>query len=166
MNLNLAATTPVPPCTPTNVSSSSTLLSISSVNNTGYTCYAYEWTAPNTGMVTLAFQFRNDPVTWYLDDVSVYDGGTEMLVNGGFESGSLSPWAVTFPNGPCVGGSPPGQLCNTTSHTGSYDYCDGCNTVADQVSQSFMATAGQVYVISFWLRTLSTVPVMTVLVTL
>ncbi len=166
MNLNWIATTPVAPCTPTNISSSSTLLSISSVNSTGYICYAYEWTALTTGNVTLAFQLRNDPSNWYLDDVSVYDGGIQILVNGGFESGSLSPWVVTFPNGFCQLASPSGQLCNALSHTGSYEYCDGCYGVADQVSQPFMATAGQVYVISFWLATGSTGSVMTALVTI
>ena len=116
--------------------------------------------------MTLAFLLRNDPSNWYLDDVSVYDGGTQMLVNGGFESGSLSPWVVTLPNGPCLFGSPHGQVCNTLSHTGSYDYCDGCNTVADEVSQSFMAIAGSTYVISFWLSTGSIGSVMTPLVTI
>ncbi len=156
----------MPPCQPTNVGSSSTLLSISSVTSTVYTCYAYEWTAPTTGTVTLAFQLRNDPSNWYLDDVSVYDGGTQMLVNGGFETGSLSPWVVTFPNGICQLSSPSGQVCSTFPHTGTYDYCDGCNSVADQVSQSFMATTGQVYIISFWLKAGSNGTVITALATI
>ncbi len=156
----------MPPCQPTNVDSSSTLLSISLVNSTGYICYAYEWTASTTGAVTLAFQLRNDPSDWYLDDVSVYDGSIQMLVNGGFESGSLSPWVVTFPNGICQLASPSGQVCNTLPHTGTHDYCDGCHSVADQLNQSFMATAGQVYIISFWLGTGSTGSVITALVTI
>ncbi len=53
--------------------------------------YAYEWTASTTGTGTVAFKLRNDPSDWYLDDVSVYDRTIQILVNGGFESGSLSP---------------------------------------------------------------------------
>jgi hypothetical protein len=121
------------PCAPTDVGSS------------------YKWTSPTTGTVTLAFQFRNDPDYWYLDDVSVYDGGTQMLVNGDFETGSLSPWVRTFPNGTCPG--VPGKICSTNSYNGNYNYCDGCNTIPDQLSQSFMATTGHVYVVSFWLAT-------------
>jgi hypothetical protein len=155
----------MPPCTPTNVGSSSTLLSISSMSVTGNICYCYAWTAPTTGSVTLAFQIRNDPDVSYLDDVSVYDGGTQMLVNGGFETGSLSPWVTSDPNGYC-GGFFPGQVCNWSPHSGNYGYCDGCYGLADELSQSFMATAGNVYVVSFWLATGSTRSVISTVVTL
>ncbi len=59
-----------------------------------------------------------------------------------------------------------GRVCSTLPHTGTHDYCDGCNGVPDQVSQSFMATAGQVYIISFWLKTGSIGSVITALVTI
>jgi hypothetical protein len=156
----------LPPCPPVNAGSSSTLLSISSVSVTGYICYCYEWTAPTTGTVTLAFQIRNDPSYSYLDDVNVYAGSTQLLVNGGFETGSLSPWVKSYPNGACAFGTLSGQVCTSNLHSGSYDYCDGCNTVADELSQSFMATAGQVYVVSFWLATGATGSVISALVTL
>jgi hypothetical protein len=154
----------MPPCTPANVGSSSTLLSTSSLSVTGYICYCYAWTAATTGSVTLAFQLRNDPDFWYLDDVSVYDGGTQMLVNGGFETGSLLPWVRSHPNGVCSGWA--GQVCNSNTNSGNYDYCDGCIGVADELSQSFMATAGNVYVVSFWLATGSTRSVISTVVTL
>jgi hypothetical protein len=111
---------------------------------------AYAWTSPATGVVTLAFQFRHDPDYWFLDDVSVYDGGSQMLTNGGFETGSLSPWIRTTPNGPCSGS--PGQVGNISPHTGTYGLDDGSNGCADQISQQFTATAGQVYAVSFWLK--------------
>ena len=89
-----------------------------------------------------------------------------MLSNGNFESGNLSPWVVTTPYGPCLNGGTVGRICSLWPLAGSYDYCDGCNTVPDQVAQSFMAIAGDVYVISFWLGTRAIGPGISALVTL
>jgi hypothetical protein len=86
-----------------------------------------------------------------MDDVSVSDGTTEMLVNGDFESGTLLPgWTASTPNGNCAC-SYDAAVDNYNCHTGSYCLKDGCCGVADQISQSFMATAGQSYFVSFWL---------------
>ena len=98
--------------------------------------------------------------------MKVYAEGTQILVNRGFETGSLSPWVVSYPNEGCGFGSVLGQVCTSYPHSGSYDYCDGCNTVADKVSQSFGVTAGQIYVVSFWLATGATGSVISALVTL
>lgn len=160
----MIATTPTPPCAPISVGTSSTLLSISSIVSTSYGCYAYEWTSPTTGLVTLAFQLRHDPSYWYLDDVLVYDGGTEMLSNTGFETGLISPWLVTSPYGTC--GSFPGTRCGSSCYTGTSCFCDGSFGCADQISQQFSAVAGQVYVVSFWLRSGGTGSVISALVTL
>jgi hypothetical protein len=107
-------------------------------------------------MVTLSILLRNDPAFSYLDNVSVYNGNTQTLVNGGFETGSLSPWTVSFPYGGCQNGGVSGTICHAGALSGSYSYCDGCNTVPDELSQSFMAVAGDVYIVSFWLETGST----------
>ena len=86
-----------------------------------------------------------------MDDVSVSDGTTEMLVNGGFELGTLLPgWTGSTPNGYCAHGYE-AAVDSYNCHTGSYCLNDGCYGVADQISQSFMATAGQSYFVSFWL---------------
>ncbi|CAF2666528.1 unnamed protein product [Rotaria sp. Silwood2] len=79
-----------------------------------------------------------------------------MLVNGGFETGSLSSWSVSFPYGACQNGNFHGIICSPRTHSGSYSYCDGCYAVTDKLSQSFMAVAGDVYIVSFWLETGST----------
>jgi hypothetical protein len=98
----------------------------------------------------LAFQLRNDPSYWYIDDVSVYTKGVQMLVNGGFESGSVSPgWTVTLPYGVCGAA---GSVTSNIPHTGSYSFMDGSVGCADQLSQSFAVIAGQVYVVSFWIE--------------
>ena len=73
-----------------------------------------------------------------------------MLTNGDFETGSLSPWVRTNPNGACSGS--PGHVSSPLSLTGNYSLSDGSSGCADEVSQQFMATAGQVYVVSFWLK--------------
>jgi hypothetical protein len=140
------------------------LYSTNSSTLTTYQCFAYDWTSPTTGLVTLAFQLRSDPSSWYLDDVSVYDGANQMISNGGFETGSLSPWIVTSPNGHCAG---PATYVGTLSpHNGTYSLIDGSNGCADQVSQQFTATAGDIYVVSFWLEVGSTTPPLSAQVTL
>jgi hypothetical protein len=84
-----------------------------------------------------------------------------MLINGGFETGSLSPWILT---GVCPGS--PGAVSSVSPHSGIYDYRDGSNGCTDQVSQQFTATAGQVYLVSFWLTSGSTGSIITAQVTL
>jgi hypothetical protein len=87
-----------------------------------------------------------------------------MISNGGFETGSLSPWVETLPNGSC--GSNLGQVSNVSAHTGTYSLMDGSNGCADQVSQQFTATTGDVYVVSFWLKSGAIGPGVSALVTL
>ena len=90
------------------------------------------------------------PVNWYVDDVSVYNKNVQMLVNGGFETGSSSPgWAVTTPNGVC---GTAGAVNSGIPRTGTYSFKDGSVGCADQLSQSFPVIAGQVYVVSFWIE--------------
>ena len=114
--------------------------------------------------MTLGFQFRNLPGLWFLDDVSVYDGGTQMIINGDFETGSLSPWVRTTPNGNCMG--VPGQISSSQSYSGNYSVRDGSASCADEISQDFNAIAGAIYVISFWLKNSGSGAGQTVLVTL
>jgi hypothetical protein len=84
-----------------------------------------------------------------------------MLTNGGFETGSLSPWIVT---GSCGGYS--GVVSSLSPLAGTYDYRDGSIGCSDQVSQQFTATAGQLYIVSFWLKSGSTGSTITATVTL
>jgi hypothetical protein len=87
-----------------------------------------------------------------------------MLNNGGFETGSLSPWIRTTPNGTCVG--IPGQTNTMSPHTGTYNLSDGSNGCADQISQQFTAITGEVYIVSFWLKSSLTGSVISAQVTL
>jgi hypothetical protein len=87
-----------------------------------------------------------------MDDVSMYAGGTQMLVNGDFETGSLNPWVRTQPSGSCWGQQAAVTNAAGVAYTGSYGLWDGSTGCFDQIAQSFVATSGQTYVISFWLE--------------
>lgn len=102
--------------------------------------------------MTLAFQLRNDPGIWSLDDVSIYAGADQMIINGDFETGSLSPWVRTTTSGSCGGAAAGGHVSTVSPHTGTYVLVDGSYGCADIISQQFNATAGQLYTISFWLK--------------
>lgn len=162
--LSLIATTPTPPCSPTSVGYSSTLYTVSDGTLTSYTCFAYEWTSNKTGLVTLAFDLRHDPDYWYLDDVYVYAGGTPMISNSGFETGSLSPWIRSTPYGFCSGTA--GQVTTTNCRSGTHCIKDGSNGCSDRISQQFSAINGNHYTVSFWLRSGATGSGITATVTL
>ena len=52
------------------------------------------------------------------------------------------------------------------NRTVDYTLRDGSSGCADQISQKFNATAGQIYIVSFWLRSGSTGTTVLALVTL
>ena len=151
------ATTQAPPCPPVSRAGLAILWTTFTPTTSTYACQAYSWTANTTGTVYLQFRLQQSPGRWYLDDVSVFDGGTQLLLNGGFESGTLSPWVRTTPNGPSCSG----QIAAVTNsgglaHTGSWFLWDGQINCYDQVEQAFNVIAGKTYVISYWLRSTTT----------
>jgi hypothetical protein len=101
--------------------------------------------------MTLSFQLRHDPDLWLLDDVSIRQGPTEMIGNGGFETNSFPPWTRSM-TGACAPLSFPVVIGSSQPRTGLYSIEDGCAGASDRLSQTFAATAGQIYVISYWLR--------------
>ncbi|CAF1326466.1 unnamed protein product [Didymodactylos carnosus] len=113
-----------------------------------YTCYAYYWYATSSS-ATLTFALRQDPGSWCLDDVSVYHGAVQILSNGGFETGSFSPWNYSG----CSFGNP-GHIEHNTygfAHSGYYYYSDGCYGQIDSLSQTLTTVPGDLYVISFYI---------------
>jgi hypothetical protein len=92
----------------------------------------------------------------YLDDVSVVDSSApsiELLNNPSFENSTtnITGWTTWCGNASCTtsGGFPGRILTNSSCHSGSC-YFDRCRTNYDYLSQSFTATVGTVYTISFW----------------
>jgi hypothetical protein len=72
-----------------------------------------------------------------------------MLVNGGFETGSLLPWLRTpLPSENC-GGAAGGQVGTLSPHSGTYDLQDQYKGQTDKISQQFPVIAGQMYIVSF-----------------
>lgn len=97
--------------------------------------------------------------------MSVYNGGVQILLNGGFETSTLSPgWVVTAPNGACS--SSGATISSASPNTGTYSLKDGCVGVANQISQSFAVTTGQTYIVNFWLYAGGTSSVISASVTL
>ena len=148
----LASTCP----TPTDVGNSSTIWTTAVADTTVFKCQNFSWIASRNGSALFAMRFRNDPYSWYVDDVSILSGSTEMLVNGGFETGSLSPWVRTEPNGTCNGTKATVRNSSGVARTGNYGLWDGSNGCFDQVTQNFSVATGRQYLISFWLKSTNT----------
>jgi hypothetical protein len=94
----------------------------------------------------------------YLDDVSVVDNSApsiQLLNNPSFENSTSNitgwtAWCATTGN--CGSGFPGQVMTNSSCHTGNcyIDHCHANNY--DFLAQSFLATMGHTYTISFWLQ--------------
>ena len=95
----------------------------------------------------------------YLDGVSVVENGVgvELLTNPSFEDSTSTPTGWTTWNwcGCSASGITSGSTITTggTCHTGSGSNClhDHCKSGYDFIGQTFNATIGQTYTISYWL---------------
>jgi hypothetical protein len=88
----------------------------------------------------------------YLDSVSVVDVSApsiQLLDNGGFDNSSslLNGW-TTWCTSACGSGS--GTIISSGCKSG-YCYVDHCQANYDYLTQSFSATVGHIYTVSFWL---------------
>jgi hypothetical protein len=137
-----------PPCTPT-ASPNGILFSITNPTSSSYpnyTCNTFQWVATSSS-ATLSFFFRHDPGVWMLDNVSVYHGSTQMITNGGFETGNLNGWTRS---NTCSAN--PGVIKQGSgARSGNYYYYDGCPNAGDTIGQTFSTISGDIYIISFWL---------------
>jgi hypothetical protein len=82
----------------------------------------------------------------------------DQVVNGGFETGTFSPWVVNDPSG-----MPPGQFSGIGSdsafaHSGTHYAYLGALGTTGTLSQTLTTTPGQKYSLSFWLANDGTVP--------
>ena len=130
--------------------SSGILYSVTNSTSTNYPiydCHAYTWNATGSS-ATLSFFFRHDPSAWLLDDVSVYDGSTQLIKNGGFETGDLAGWSWS---GACYFNTGKANKDIRNAKSGYYYYYDRCRSYGDTLSQTFPTIIGHTYIISFWL---------------
>ncbi|CAF1159872.1 unnamed protein product [Adineta ricciae] len=92
---------------------------------------------------------------WLLDDISVtyVSTGTNVLANGGFETGNLSNWTqFCATNTNCQGSNDRyGQITGSSCRTGSFCYVDKCENY-DYLVQSFPTVSGGQYIINFYLK--------------
>jgi len=109
-------------------------------------------------MPLLVFAFSIGSADYiYLDDVSVVDNSApsiQLLNNPSFENSTLNltgwtAWCATAAN--CGTGFPGQVMTNSSCHTGNC-YIDHCHNSYDFLAQSFLATMGHTYAISFWLQ--------------
>lgn len=107
-------------------------------------------------MILFGIQTENNRV-YYLDKVSVVSinqPGTELLQNGNLESTTMPPtdWS-SFCSSTC--GSSPDTMVNSTYCYPSYSNCykGKCPgpTGIEFLGQSFTASIGTTYTVSFWL---------------
>jgi hypothetical protein len=99
----------------------------------------------------LKFAFRQDRSYWCLDDISVkINQSHECIVDGGFESGTLSAYPSNLTSS--------GVVNTACPHTGTYGYYDGNHQQLDYLSQTFSTVSKNVYEISFWLSNLGSSP--------
>ncbi|UJR19442.1 hypothetical protein I4U23_022572 [Adineta vaga] len=127
-------------------------------NNYSYFQFIYNYTDIASRTV-LAFSLRRETLYFGVDTVSVQDYaalGTELLVNGGFDTGNISPWVYCNQNNQSNTG---GVTANNTisyngftyfSQSGPYFYLGGSNVSADYLTQTVPTTAGHVYRVGIW----------------
>ncbi len=113
-----------------------------------YACHTYTWAVTRLS-ATLSFFFRHDAGCWMLDEVSVYHGATQMIANGGFETGDLTEWTYS---GSCVWFTERCVLYNNNdAKSDCYFYYGTCRDGTDRMRQMFSKVVGDIYIISFWL---------------
>jgi hypothetical protein len=122
-----------------------------------WTLFAYNYT-PISTIPTLVFAFAVGSSDYnYLDDVSVVDNSApsiQLLQNPNFQNSTTTPtgwtqWCATVAN--CGTGFPGTIISNSSCYTNNC-YIDHCHTNYDYLVQSFSATIGHTYTISFWLQ--------------
>ncbi|CAF1366132.1 unnamed protein product [Rotaria sordida] len=132
-----------------------TLLSRVNSSEFNYTYFQYIYRAISN-LTTLTFAFYHDPSYWCLDDISVMkiNSTINLIINGGFETGSTSSYSVCAPSS----ANPAGYVSTECPHTGLRSFYDGSYLPGDYLSQTFITDIGKDYQISFWLRNLGSIP--------
>ena len=124
-----------------------------------WTQFSYVYLA-NITQPYLSFGFEmGSHRQFYLDDVSVVDvnaTNTQLLVNPGFENSTLTLTGWTVQTGCC--NSNAAQVITSSCYSGSncLVYFCGLANIFSFLGQSFTATVGHTYSISYYLKTSGT----------
>jgi hypothetical protein len=124
--------------------------------SSGWTLYSYNYSATQT-TPTLLFGFKVDSIhAYYLDDVSVVDNNAssiELLSNPDFENSTIDAidW-ITSCETTCTSQIITGSECFGSSGNCLMAYCTANSSSIFFLSQSFMATIGNTYTISYMLN--------------
>lgn len=136
---------------PCNSSSNNiTLLNLFNVSTINYTYYSYPFRTCST-RAKLTFAFCHQVSTWFLDDVFVWNGTSNLLINVDFERGNLTGWQYYTHVNTSYGGEITMGWGNNTPYRGTYAFQDG-NNFMGYLSQNFSTIPNFKYRISFWLR--------------
>jgi hypothetical protein len=110
-----------------------------------------------SSVTTIVFGYRRTNLYFALDGVSVRDflaPTTELISNGGFETGDLTNWTYCNQLNTSITG---GVKTNFTyggftyyPESGLYYYLGGNNISADYISQSFPTQMGHTYAVSLY----------------
>jgi hypothetical protein len=110
----------------------------------GYTEYTFSFTtAAGSTSTTLTFGFREDPTYFHLDDVSVM--ASNLVVNGGFETGDFTGWTQS-------GDTSYTGVDSSLPHSGTYAAYLGPTGSDGFLSQTFATSPGLPYSLSYWLE--------------
>ncbi len=97
----------------------------------------------------------NEQNSWALDDVSMNDSttSTDLIQNGGFETGNWPPWTYWLANNSAYYSS---GMSKTSDgwyhpHTRTYFYVDVQYTTGDGIFQNVTTVVGTNYTVSFYL---------------
>ena len=134
-----------------NSSTNTTLLHVFNISTANYTYYSYTYKTCATS-ATITFAFRHEVDTWCLDDVAVWNGSHNLLVNDGFETGNYTGWSYRNPTNSSNRGEVTQGWSSALPHTGTYFYGDGVNAGIDYLSQTFATIPYFRYSIYFYLR--------------
>ena len=143
-----------------------TLLALVYTSAQGYTEYKFD-VVGTASKSHLEFDARQDPSHWSLDSISVTPAvgvspppppppSTNLVVNGGFETGDFNGWAPSGNVGTTQFG--PQLFIANGAHTGNDAAGFGSMGQDGTISQSLKTVAGQQYTLDFWLANLSAGP--------
>jgi hypothetical protein len=122
-----------------------------------YTPYNHSFTATDSS-ATLSFVPTGDHGGggnhyWLLDQVSVNhtNTSTEVIINGGFETGDFTGWTQFCNTTSNCGGVYYSYLVTTPCRSGNYCVYDSCQHY-DYLLQTFPTVIGDYYLVSYYLR--------------